>query len=63
MWDRSEMALGTHLRSPEVSERASSARSDWLSWLRGARRLCSWFLARGRLGRETAKRLTSFATG
>ena len=37
--DRSEMALDTHLCSPVVSERASSARGDWLWWLRGARRL------------------------
>ena len=34
--DRSEMALDTHLCSPVVSERASTARGDWLWWLRVA---------------------------
>ena len=54
------MALDTHLCSPGVSERAGSERGVWLWWLRGARRLCSWLLARGSLGREAARTLTSF---
>ena len=58
MRNLSEMALDTHLCSLVVKERTSSARGDWLWWLRGARQLC--FLMCSSLGRETARRLMSF---
>ena len=59
-WDHGKMELNTHLCTPVVSIRANSMRGDQLWWLHGARRLCSRFLVDGSLGRETARRLTSF---
>ena len=61
---QSKMALDAHLCPLVVSERASSARGNWLWWLLGARRLCSYIIvasyAHGILGREMARRLMIF---